>query len=304
MKGIAKLCLIFLTITTLLAIFLLQKHGFATVQVSVNATAGNAAPTVGSVTITPGTVSPGTTFYVAAQVSDSNGKEDIIQVNVSCVGPGGTEWVDSWDSVQHKNDSYITWTDISATTWLVNATFNTSVNYWSAKSINGAWTCKIYVNDSEGLSASNSNTMTVTTSTVISLYASSCVFDSGSPGDTGKQWGCPTSLNRNNTVIHEGNTWLNVTINATNLIGKTNPSWFIGFGNMTWNQTTGEVPTSESSEYPEFTGSPMDFITFWLRGDAATRTYNITNATVWLDYPSPLYLQTYEGNITFNAIVA
>ncbi|MEM7819145.1 MAG: hypothetical protein QW403_03335 [Candidatus Aenigmatarchaeota archaeon] len=299
MIGRAKVCLAFLVITSLVVILLVEKYGFGA-EVTVNATAGNVAPTVGTVTITPSQVSPGTTFYVAANVSDSNGKEDIIQVNVSCFGTGGVEWTDSWDSLKHLNDSYITWSEINTTTWLVNATFNTSVNYWSTKSINGTWTCKIYVNDSGGLSAVNSNTMTVTTYAGVSLYASSCVFDSGSPGATGKQWACPSD--RNNTVLHEGNTWLNVTINATDLIGKTDPSWFIGFGNMTWNQTTGAVPTSKQGY--QFTGSPMDFITFWSRGDASTRTYNTTNATLWLDYPSPLYLQTYEGNITFNALVA
>jgi len=298
MKGIVKLALVGLVIAAVLTILLVQEYVSAQ-QVTVNATAGNAAPTVGTITITPSTVSPGTVFYVAAQVSDSNGKEDIIQINVSCVGSGGVEWTNSWDSLQHLNDSYINWTSVSSTTWLVNATFNTSVNYWSTKSINGTWTCKIYANDSSGASANNSGTMTVNTYAGISLYSESCVFDTGSPGDTGKPWGCPTTFNRNNTVVHEGNTWINVTINATNLVGKTDPSWFIGYGNMTWNQTTGEVPTSKQGY--AFTGSSMDFITFWGRGTYPTS--NATNATVWLDYPTPLYLQTYEGNITFSASV-
>ncbi|MGC8812403.1 MAG: hypothetical protein ACP5O8_02340 [Candidatus Aenigmatarchaeota archaeon] len=299
MKGITKLCLVGLVVTLLLAVLWVQRYGFA-YEVSVNATAENVAPTVGALTITPSTISPGTTFYVAANVSDSNGKEDIIQVNVSCFGTGGTEWQDSWDSIKHLNDSYINWTPVDTTTWLINATFNTSVTYWSTKSINGTWTCKVYANDSGGLSAVNSASMTVNPFAGISLYADSCVFDSGAPGDQNKTWGCPTSSNRNNTVVHEGNTWINVTINATNLVGKTNPSWFIGFGNMTWNQTTGEVPTSKQGY--QFSGSPMDFISFWARGSFPT--YSATNATLWLDYPTPLYLQTYEGNITFSALVA
>jgi hypothetical protein len=301
MKGIVKIALISLVVTALLTILLVQRYVFAqqTAGVTVNATAGNAAPTVGTITITPSTVSPGTNFYVAAQVSDSNGKEDIIQINVSCVGEGGTEWTDSWDSLKHLNDSYISWTEVSSTTWLVNATFNTSVNYWSRKSINGTWTCKIYAKDASGASASNSGTMTVDKMVGITLYSESCVFESGSPGQENKTWYCPTS-DRNNTVVHDGNTWINITINATNLVGVTDPNWFIGYGNMTWNQTTGEVPTEEQGY--AFTGSPMDFITFWGRGTYPTSS--ATNVTVWLDYPTPLYLQTYQGNITFNVTVA
>ncbi|MEM7825664.1 MAG: hypothetical protein QW412_02275 [Candidatus Aenigmatarchaeota archaeon] len=298
MKELSKVLFVGLVFVAFLVVLLVQRYAFAAEEVTVKAQPGNTAPNVASVEAPAETVSPGTEFKVTAYVSDFNGREDITEVNISCWGSGGEEGGSNWDSLTLLNNSgYITWEAIDEDTWRINATFNSSVPSWGHKSINGSWTCKVGVKDSSGSSASGSDTMSVDTLAGIILGASSCQFDSGAPGTNGNQWEC--SNHRNNTVVHDGNTNIYVTIEATSLIGKTDGNWTIGYDKMTWNQTVGEVPTNEDESYPEFTASPANFITNWGRG-----TYpnpSATNSTVWIDYPTPLLLQEYEGTITFTA---
>lgn len=272
------------------------------IDITVNATSINAIPTVSTPIITPPNPNPGTTFYVAVDINDNNGFSDIIKVNITCVGSGGTEWVDSWDSIKLVNTS-MSWTNLNTTAYRVNATFDSSINYWSTKSINGTWSCRAYVEDAQGSSvASPIVQMNVGTSVGISVGEINCAFDQGAPGDQNRQWACPPTVSRNNTITHNGNININVTINATPLTGITDSSWVIGMGNLTWNQTTGAVPTTELPFYPEFIGVPASFITFWSRGTFPIT--NMTNLTVWLDYPSPLKVQIYQGTITLTSTTA
>jgi hypothetical protein len=267
-------------------------------DVTANATAGNVAPTVDTLSVTPGTtISPGTTFYVAATINDANGQADLSTVNVSCIGTGGTQWTDGWDSIKRTNASQ-TWTSVNTSAWTVNTTFSSSANYWGTKSINGTWTCNVYANDASSAIGSSTGTMTVGTSVGISTLASTCAFTSGSPGDTDKQWGCPTSAGgANNTVQHDGNIGISVTISGTALTGVTDNSWTIGVGNITWNQTTGPVPSTEAGT--ALSATATSFITAWTRG--ASTTSNMTNATAWVDYPNPLKVQTYQGTMTLTS---
>lgn len=302
---IGKISIIaFASFLIVISAFVITKISSAASPVTVNATTGPVAPSVGSITITNSNPAPGTTFYVAADVSDSNGRADIVYANVSCNASTGTIWTEGWDSIYRGNGSSTTWTAKDDSTYTINATFDASANYWSSKSISGTWTCQIYARDSTGLTAYNSGSMTVQTSSGISLGASACAFDTGNPGDNSKQWGCPTASNRNNTIQHDGNIPINITINATQLTGMVNTNSIIGVGNITWNQTTGAVPETEITAYSEFTGSVVNFITSWNRGILGSRTTNTTNTTVWLDYPAPLADTSYNGTITFNSFAS
>ncbi|MFQ6010442.1 MAG: hypothetical protein ACE5J7_04980, partial [Candidatus Aenigmatarchaeota archaeon] len=188
------------------------------------------------------------------------------------------------------------WSSVNSSAVRVNGTFTTSVDYWSTKSANATWTCKVYGNDSAGQDASTSGTIIVSSSTGINIGNATCVFDAANPGTNDQQWACPSSGTRNETVTHNGNIDLNLTINGTDLTGQADASWTIGVGNITWNQTTSEVPTSEAGT--ALSTSTADFITIWNRGTLASRTSNTTNATAWIDYPTPLKSQLYQGTVS------
>lgn len=266
------------------------------VDVTTQASSTNVAPVVNVAFINNTSPSSGVAFFVSAEVTDQNGKGDIFNGNITCVGTGGTEGTNNWDSIKLANSS-LTWTSINSTTYRFNGTFTTSIDFWSTKSINGTWTCKVYANDTASASASASTTMTVSTSTGISLFTSTCVFDSATPGTNDKQWKCPSAGDRNLTTQHDGNIKINVTISGTNLVGQTDNSFNITVGNITWNQTTGAVPSTEAGT--ALTTSAVNYITFWPRGTSPTS--NTTNTTTWIDYPLNLKVQTYQGTITLTS---
>jgi hypothetical protein len=257
---------------------------------------GNEAPTVESVEVQSATQAPGTSFWASGIINDGNGAGDIASASISCYAPTGTEWIDSWDSIKLANASLV-WSSVNSSAVRVNGTFTNSVNYWSLKSANTTWTCKIYGKDSYNDESSGSMTMVVSASAGITLGDSSCVFDTGGPGTNNAQWECPDGSAENNTITHAGNVNLNLTISGTALNGVTDASWTIGVGNMTWNQTTGAVPTSEAGAV--LTGSAVSILDIWARGSSTTS--NATNLTAWLDYPNPLKVQSYTGTITISS---
>jgi len=268
-------------------------------NITTQGTPNNVAPTISAITMTPQSdISPATTFYVAADVNDANGQTDIQAINMSCYGGAGVEWTDSWDSVKLLNTSYITWTSLNTTAYRVNGTFNTSINYWSLKSINSTWICKVYVNDTSGLSVvtTNATALTVNKATGITLAQSTCVFDADNPGTNDKQWAC--GGNRNNTITHNGNVGINVTILGADLTGQTDATWKIGVGNITWNSTY-DVANGGVLPGNVLTTSAAQMIGTWSRG--ASSTSNTTNVTAWIDFPLPLKSQLYQGTITISS---
>jgi len=270
-------------------------------DVTTQGTPNNVAPSVAAPSFQYGTLNPATSFWVSAIITDTNGAADISTSNITCYAPTGTEGTDGWDSIKLANSS-LTWTTASTTSMTVNGTFNSSVNYWSTKSANTTWTCRVTADDTAGNSASATGTMAVSPSTGITLAQSTCVFDAANPGVSNKQWTCPNAGTRNQSMTQNGNVEENVTISGTDLTGQTDATWIITVGNLTWNQTTSDVPTTEAGTV--LSGSAANFITLWNRGTLATRTYNITNATAWLDYPTPLKSQLYQGTITLTSSAA
>jgi len=270
-------------------------------DVTTQGTPNNVAPAIAEILVNDSTPAPGVAFTVSAVVNDDNGVADIYNSNITCYASTGTEGTDGWDSIKLLNSS-VSWTSLNTSAITINGTFTSSVNYWSSKSIGGTWTCKVYANDSSGASTMLSTTMTVENSTGITLGDSTCVFDAANPGTNDQQWKCPAAGTRNQTITHNGNIDLNITISGTDLTGQTDSSWVITVGNITWNQTTSAVPTTEAGT--ALSGSAVDFITLWNRGTLSTRTYNATNLTAWLDYPTPLKSQLYQGTITLTSSVA
>jgi hypothetical protein len=255
---------------------------------------------LGPVSISPhGKIAPGTTFYVGASVNDINGRANVSVVNISCVGTGGVEWTNSWDSIKLLNTSAITWTSINDTAYLVNGSFDSSVNYWTTKSVNGTWTCVVYASDTSGSSASSSATMNVDTSSGITISSSDCAFDNAAAGDTGKQWYCLPNKDRNNTITHNGNVDINLTIYGTNLVGENDSSWDILADNITWNASFS--PDGGSLPGNSLSISAADLITQWNRGTSPISS--AINITAWLNLPKPLKYQLYNGSITITSMV-
>ena len=262
-------------------------------DVTTQGTPNNVGPAVAAIEANDTVPSPATPFYISAVVNDNNGVADIYNSNVTCFAATGTEGTDGWDSIKLANSS-VTWTSINTSALRVNGTFSSAQDYWTTKSTNASWTCRITANDSAGAAASTTTTIVVASSTGLTLGASTCVFTAANPGTDDQQWAC--GGHDNTSIIHNGNIDLNLTVNGTDLTGQTDATWVVTVANITWNQTTSEVPTTEAGTVLSATAA--DFITNWNRGTLASRAYNETNITAWLDYPTPLKSQTYEGTLT------
>lgn len=295
-------------IVVLLASLVIVLPSALAATITTQATSGNPAPKIAGIEINDSTPAPGVDLFVSANISDESGYTDISSVNVTCVSTIGTNGTDSWDSITILNSSgLIAWTLLNTTAYRINASINTSVNYWSTKSANGTWTCTVNATDVSGQLASESATMTVDKSTGISVKQSTCIFDTASPGTADKQWTC--SGDRNETISHDGNIHINITILGAKLVGQTNPYWNISVGNITWNSTYG-FGGNLSGNYSvggDLPGTVLTETAYYITDTfprGASQTRNITNVTAWLDYPLPLEAQTYSGTITLTSEAA
>lgn len=243
--------------------------------------------------VVPSSVDPGDIFVVKANVTETSGYGNISETNVSCVGTGGTEWIDSWDSYTRLNQS-MNWTFIDSYTIEVNTTIRLNTS-----SINGSWTCRVYGTNSTGFSAvGTTNQLSVVTFAGITVSESFCEFEQGLPGDANRNWTCPLEGNKYLRITHEGNVKINLTINGTDLVGVEDSSWTIGIGNLTYTNVTSG--SSEPSP-PGVTLSnlPENLIAFWERGTYPSKNEN--DLYCWLSYPLPLKTQAYQGTIFLDA---
>lgn len=231
-------------------------------------------------------IDPGKSFEVKANVTETL-TALINDTNITCVGPGGTEWNDSWDSYTLLNDS-VSWNVINTTTIEVTGiiTLNTS-------SINGSWTCKVYARNTLGDSTFNSNSsLTVNTYVGLIIFENSCEFEAGLPGDENKNFTCEGK--NYITFMHDGNVNISVKINGTNLIGKSDNTWEIGVGNITYkNVTSGSQAPSPPGV--QLNTTETELISYWDRGVYPNK--NANDLYYWLNYPVPLKVQAYEGTI-------
>ncbi|MEM5855586.1 MAG: hypothetical protein QW472_04705 [Candidatus Aenigmatarchaeota archaeon] len=231
-------------------------------------------------------IDPGKSFEVKANVTETLASL-INDTNITCVGPGGQEWVESWDSYTLLNDS-VSWNVINTTTIEVTGiiTLNTS-------SINGSWTCKVYARNSIGQSTFNSNSsLTVNTYVGLIVFENFCGFEAGLPGDENKNFTCEGK--NHITFMHDGNVNISVKINGTNLVGTIDTTWEIGVGNITYKNVT------SGSQAPSPPGIPLstiesELISYWDRGIYPNK--NTNDLYCWLNYPVPLKVQTYQGTI-------
>lgn len=231
-------------------------------------------------------INPGQSFEVRANVTETS-YSSINDTNITCFGPGGIEGDNNWDSYTLLNDS-VEWNVINDSTIEVRGaiTLNTS-------SINGTWTCKVYARNSSGESTFNSNnSLTVNTYVGIIVFEESCVFEQGIPGDENKTLNC---AGKNYIAfMHDSNINITVKINGTNLVGKEDPSWKIGVGNITYANVTSGSSAPPPSDI-RLTQTEAELISFWDRGSYPNK--NANDLYCWLDYPLPLKVQTYEGTI-------
>jgi len=266
---------VFFIFSFVLALLFLFNNSFAAIYVET--------PLVSS-----STVNPGDSFTVKANVTEINGISFIYNTNVTCVGSGGTEGTDNWDSYTKLNAS-VGWTVINTTTIEVNATITLNTS-----SINGTWTCKVYGNNTSSESAFESvNQPSVNTRVGIIISQSSCTFAGGNPGSNNNAWSCGGSAY--NRYTHDGNTGMNITINGTDLIGVTDNSWVIAAGNVTYKNVTSEAG-APSLPGIALTTTETDLQPIWGRGTYPTK--NANDLYCWLNYPTPLKYQTYGGTLT------
>lgn len=243
--------------------------------------------------ITPITANPGNSITVEGNVTESAGTGSIFNSNVTCIGSGGVEGTDSWDSFTKQNNS-VNWTIMNSTSIEVNITI-----FLNSSSINGTWTCKVYGNNTSGASAvGSSSDLTVNTRVGVILSQSSCVFTSGQPESGNNAWSCPEGGNNFTILTHDGNIKTNITINGTDLIGQTDSNFLIGVDNVTYkNVSGGSSPPSPPGTLLKKIATIL--IAFWERGIYPTKSANDLYA--WVNYPKPLKVQTYQGTISIIA---
>jgi len=248
------------------------------------------AITVVTPTVDPTTVNPGSSFTVSCNVSEDAGASNIYETNMSCVGSGGTEWTDSWDSYKLLNSSFV-WTTLDLLTIQANGTFTLNTS-----SINGTWTCTCYGYNSTDSASAAVSQPTVNTRVGITLDSSACVFAAGNPGDANKDWTC--GGNSYDRFTHDGNINTNVTISGTPLTGLTDISWAIAASRVTYTNVTA------GGAAPSAPGTTLTTVASLLSGQWSRGAYPTKSALdlySWLSYPNPLKAQTYEGTISLLA---
>ena len=239
------------------------------------------------------TANPGDSFTVTANVSDE-WNTSITSTNITCVGSGGVEGTDSWDSYTLQNDS-VSWTIVNLTTIEVTGTITLNTS-----SINGTWNCTVYgFNATNDFDSASNTSLTVNTRVGITLSQSSCSYTAGNPGSSNNAWSCGgDSYTR---ITHDGNIDINVTINGTDLTGQTDSSWIIGVQNVSYaNVSAGDAAPSPPGT--ALSTTVTDLIIIWTRGTYPTKS--ASDLYSWINYPSPLKVQTYQGVMTLLASAA
>ncbi|MEM7825858.1 MAG: hypothetical protein QW412_03305 [Candidatus Aenigmatarchaeota archaeon] len=235
-------------------------------------------------------IDPGESFEVKANVTEGN-VINITETNITCYSSEGLEGENNWDSFTLLNYS-LTWNVIDENTVEVSGviTLNTS-------SISGDWSCKVYAKNSSYESTYNYTSFKVNKKVGIVVFEESCEFEEGLPGDENKSLDCGEK--NYITFMHDGNVNITVKIKGSNLIGKDYPNWIIDVGNITYaNVTYGSQAPSPSDI--KLTQEEAVLIYSWDRGSYPYK--NTNNLYCWLDYPSPLKVQTYEGTIYLIAV--
>jgi hypothetical protein len=241
-------------------------------------------------TVDTTTVNPGSSFTVSCNVSEDAGASNIYETNMSCVGSGGTEWTNSWDSYKLLNSSLV-WTTLDLLTIQANGTFTLNTG-----SINGTWTCTCYGYNSTDSASAAALQPSVNTRVGITLASSACVFASGNPGDVNKGWTCDGAAY--DRFTHDGNINTNVTISGTPLTGLADISWAIAAGSATYTNVTA------GGAAPSAPGVALNPAASLLSGQWSRGTYPTKSALdlySWLSYPNPLKAQIYQGTISLLA---
>ena len=202
---------------------------------------------------------------------------------MKCWGSSSSETAsDSWD---HYTNSSPTETNIDSDSNSYEFTITPNNHAES-----GSWTCKAIATDAASDTGNDTDTFTMNTRVGITLGASSCTA-SGNPGTNNVAL---TSCSAN-TVTHDGNVDLNVTVEGTVLTGQTDGSWTISVGNLEYNSTNTLPGTA-------LTGSAVDILNDWSRGTSPTAS--TSDQYWWIDIPTPLKAQDYAGTITYTAAQA
>ncbi len=270
-----------------LLVMLLAIAGFTVAHADdadVVVTSENNPPTIDSVTDLV-SQDPGTSFSFQGNVTDTNGEQDIDSVVLTCWGPSSTEGdTDDWD---HYTNSSPTVTNIDSDTNQYDFTITTDKH-----ADDGSWTCEVYVNDSAGASDTSQDTWSMNTRIGIVLSASSG-SSSALPGTN------DVVVNNYDpeTITHDGNIDLNVSVSGTDLTGVSDSSWSIPVDHLEYNDSNTLPGTNLSS-----TDALM--LDFFNRGDPDTETANTSDWYWWVDIPEPLKAQDYSGTITYTAEAA
>lgn len=220
--------------------------------VSSSASVTNAAPTVGTVTATtPVTLSSGSTViaWCNATITDTNGYSDVSAVNATIYHSTSSEGASDDNNDHYTNSSCVT-AGGSGTTINANCTF-TLQYYANANS----WTCKMYANDTAGLSGSSTASVTVNNLTGLSV-PSTIAFGELALAAT-------SSVDINHTVTNYGNTQLDIQLSGTDAADNTANAF---------NCTIGTVPVGNTkynvTQYAQDYTANMTALT----GSAVTRT--------------------------------
>ena len=250
-----------------------------------------AAISVGTPQLNATAVNPGGSFAVTANISDES-NTSIKSANITCVGSGGVEGVDGWDSYTLQNGS-LAWNALDLTTMEVSGavTLNTS-------SINGTWTCTDYgYNATDDSASASNNSLGISTRVGIILSQSTCTYSSGNPGSTNNAWTCGGSAY--DRITQDGNIGTTITVNGTDLTGQTDASWLIAAGNVSYTNVTAGSAAPSPPGILRLSLAVANTVVSWSRGTYPSK--GALDLYAWLDYPSPLKAQTYQGTMTLLA---
>ena len=269
-------------ISTAILLGTLLSFAIAT-DTTMSVTIGNQAPTVGTISLSPDEVdltACGTAYLTcSATVTDDNGHADISggSHSVALVLEGSQE------SPDYTNSS-CTYKDCTGNSCTLECVFG--IEYFKDETSSGE--CNITVADvGSSYSTNNTNIVDVNKLVAHQLANTPVTFGTLTAGTTDNpaEEGNGQPINQTNC----GNVVIDAQLQGADLDGQTDPTWIIGVGNVTYYGS-------------DDVGSSVALTDSWvtLQQDIAEQgTAQIWN---WIDVPSPIKAQTYQGTYSVQAI--
>jgi len=271
-------------------------------DVTITATVGNEAPTVGDIQICDGgceysnSLLPATAFTVQVTITDPNGAGDL---NLSAAKL-------QWYTTADDNSTAAGW-DVKILSPPATGTrdgcvqagnvycLQVDADDWTTKFLVGAADVYVYIEDVSGSMDSNESVggIVVGQTTGFAPDTTSGTY-SGSPNSTNNPFASTQTTNAYAVTTHNGNVTLDFTGTQTDLTYQTNT---IGDNNISYNTANnagGSTP---------FIGE-ADVVQAALVRDAGSEISNTFSLYMWLDIPASQAAGAYTGTLTINSVAS